>query len=256
MFYIESLFVKVQEFIRSMPSDQELVARLEAEPKEYRSVAYEAAAAEMAIIDLQRGGLKKIIFEKAYMPLHVFHIGIGVGWAFAYTEQDPGPCLESLGLEIQGTIFDGFGYYYGLFRARRTIKAHEVPPVVTGDHLSRFDRGLGRRIWYNSRGNPEMVATVVQTFPVFRQPNLWRGVGVGVGYVGGCDMKKLTDLITQSSVFCDDLADGIALAFIARRLSNSVTPYLQLASEVVCKKNMEEMIQNEKVVIEKVRDYI
>ncbi|MBL0272347.1 MAG: DUF1702 family protein [Chitinophagaceae bacterium] len=90
------------------------------------------------------------------------------------------------------------GYYAGLFKGRRTIKNQLVPDGIGAQELQGFDQGLGRRLWYNARGEVKEVARLIQTFTSTRHPDLWRGIGIACGYVGGNQQENLELLLTAS----------------------------------------------------------
>jgi hypothetical protein len=83
---------------------------------------------------------------------HLFHMGISLGWAFAKAEISPVPFLDSLAPWVTIMIYDGMGYFHGLFKVRKTIKSQEILPGIHGNALKGFDQGLGRRLWYNTKG--------------------------------------------------------------------------------------------------------
>ena len=110
---------------------------------------------------------------------------IGLGWAFAKTEISPTPYLESLHRVMNRMVFDGMGYYYGLFKGRKTVKNQLIPEGIEEQELHGFDQGLGRRLWYISKGEVNELVQLIQPFHFSRHADLWRGVGIACGYVGG-----------------------------------------------------------------------
>lgn len=244
MEYVQQVFLGVQDYMQHDPALEALSAFLEAEPPEYRSVAYESASMEVALRDLSRGaGLPE--WEELYRRssgAHSFHLEIGLGWAFAKTETAPDPYLGRLSVApLRWMVFDGIGYYYGLFRGRRTVKGCEVPGYVQEPDLPGFDQGLGRRLWYISKGSPAEVARLIAPFPEARQAALWQGVGIACGYVGGCTEDRLHALATVCGGALPHLCRGIQLAAISRKASDTLHPGLDLASRVICKTPLSEL---------------
>ena len=244
MEYIQKVFLGVQMYMQQQHELEDLILFLESEPPEFRSVAYEAASMEIALWDLTNGkeldNWKKFYFASA--TAHTFHMDIGLGWAFAKTEISPTPFFKSLQPAKSWMIFDGIGYYYGLFKGRRTVKNQSIPQNVIGEDLHGFDQGLGRRLWYISKGEVSVLSELMQPFPISRQGHLWRGVGIACGYVGGSDRRRLEQLLKCSTNFKDQLRTGVALAAVSRNASNSVTADVELACEMVCKKPLKDVL--------------
>jgi hypothetical protein len=220
---------------------EELFAFLDAEPSRFRSVAYESASMEI--------GLKELSFKKELnnwklfydrsAKIHAFHMDIGLGWAFAKTEIKPDPYLEFLPYVMKLMVYDGIGYYYGLFKGRQTVKNQLIPESISDANLRGFDQGLGRRLWYISKGDVNRLIQLIELFQLFRHPDLWRGIGIACGYVGGSEKPHLENLLSHSSEFNNQLCTGIQLAAISRKASNSVTKDIKLACEVICDQSFE-----------------
>jgi len=166
---------------------------------------------------------------------------IGLGWAFAKTGTFPAPNWKPLHPLMRWMVVDGIGYFNGLFRGRRTVKNHMVPDVIDGQDLQGLDQGIGRRLWYISNGEVKKVTELIQSFPLSRQPDLWRGVGIACGYVGGSKQADLELLSLASGKYKQQLSAGIALAAISRSASNSETDDIKTACHVVCEMSFEEI---------------
>lgn len=170
-----------------------------------------------------------------------FHLGIGLGWAFAKAETSPYPFLASLDPRLRPMVFDGMGYYYALFRGRRTIKNREVPAEIQEADLGSFDQGVGRRLWYHCKGKVSALTDLLHTFPSERHQDLWRGVGIASAYVGGLKQNQLERLLSFSANFKDQLESGVSLAAKTRMGADNITEDVRLACQVICKKTLEEM---------------
>ncbi len=247
MEYIQKLFLHVQEYMQKNPELDELIAFLDSEPPEFRSVAYESASIEIAIAELRNG--KKfhnwINFYQRSANEHTFHMDIGLGWAFAKSEISPTPYLESLLRVTIRMVFDGIGYYYGLFKGRRTVKNQLVPESISGQELHSFDQGLGRRLWYISKGEVNELVQLIQPFPLSRQADLWRGVGIACGYVGGNEKENLERLLICSNQFAKQLCTGVTLAAISRNASNSVSEDIGLTCNIICGMPLDDVLNYE-----------
>lgn len=243
MEYIQKVFLSVQDYMQKNHELEELFAFLDSEPPEFRSVAYESASFELALQELSRG--KELNnwknFYQRSAKSHTFHMDIGLGWAFAKTEISPTRYLESLHPVMSWMVLDGMGYYHGLFKGRRTVKNQLVPEGVFGQELHDFDQGLGRRLWYISKGEVSELIKLIQPFHLSRHADLWRGVGIACGYVGGCDKSNLERLLNFSTEFKNQFRTGVALAAISRSDSNSVTGDIELACEIICGKPLKEV---------------
>ena len=243
MEYIQKLFLSVQEYMQENHELEELICFLDSEPPEFRSVAYESASMEKANQELSSG--KELNnwknFYQHSAKAHTFHMDIGLGWAFAKTEISPTPYLESLNPLMRWMVFDGIGYYYGLFKGRKTVKSQVVPEEIDRAEMNGFDQGLGRRLWYIAKGEVQEVTDFIQAFPVTRHPDLWRGVGIACGYVGGNKQEDLELLLTASGACRKQLQTGITLAAISRVASDSVTADIETACLIICNRTLKEI---------------
>lgn len=246
MEYIQKLFLSVQDYMQENHGLERLISFLDDEPPEFRSVAYEAASMEIALQDLSRG--KELNNWKKFYDhssnAHAFHMDIGLGWAFAKTEISPTPFLKTLHV-MSWMVFDGMGYYFGLFKGRRTVKNQLVPEVLSGQDIYGFDQGVGRRLWYISKGKVNELIKLMQPFHLSRHAALWRGVGIACGYVGGSQQSNLERLLNCSTYFKDQLCTGVGLAAISRSASNSVTEDIDLACKIICGKTLKDVLTDE-----------
>jgi enediyne biosynthesis protein E3 len=233
---IQQVFLDVQNVMQKNHSLEEVLSFLDTLHPEYRSVAYESASMEIGMKEILNGlPLQEwMIFYRMASETHSFHLEIGLGWAFAKTELSPLPYMEKFSPMMQWMVADGIGYYNGLFKGRKTIKYHQVPEVLSGELLRGFDQGLGRRLWYNVKGNVDMLSSTIKSFPENRQGDLWRGVGIASAYVGGCDSQRLESLKNQTAEFIQQFCSGITLAAMSRLQSNTVTQDIELACAQLC----------------------
>ena len=244
MAYIQELFTTVQQHVYHSPLNQDIISFLDNEPDEFRSIAYESASVEI--------GLKDIVAQNSFehwlsfnqnAKEHSFHVQIGLGWAFAKTETFPPMELAPKGSIMRLMVYDGIGYFNGLFRGRKTIKNQIIPIGMNEDDLKGFDQGLGRRMWYHCQGDVEKLSDLIMTFPMHRHADLWRGVGIACGYVGGNSISNLQMLIEASDAHIQQLCTGISLAARSRYDSNTMTPDIRTACEVICKMTVAEILE-------------
>ena len=247
MDYIQKLFLSVQDYMQKYHELEDLIAFLDSEPPEFRSVAYESASFEIGLQELSCGKELNnwMKFYQRSAKAHTFHMDIGLGWAFAKTEISPIAYLEFLHPVMSWMVFDGMGYYYGLFKGRRTVKKQLIPEGIDEQNLHGFDQGLGRRLWYIAREEVNELIQLIQPFHLSRHADLWRGIGIACGYVGGSDKSNLERLLNFSTEFKDQFRTGVALAAITRSASNSVTGDIELACEIICGKPMNDILSIE-----------
>jgi hypothetical protein len=244
MEYIQKLFLDVQDFMRKQPSLDELIELLNAEPSEFRSIAFESASVGLALFDFSNGSKLKT-WEKFYTDfgnIHSFHFDIGLGWAFAKTKTIPSKDWEISNPLRRRMVFDGIGYYHALYKGRKTVKNQIVGDGIEGKDKEGYDQGIGRRLWYIAKGDVEKLTQQIQNFPTSRHANLWQGVGIACGYVGGIDERNMNSLLTASANHKQQLSIGIALAAISRNASNTVTKNIERACDFFCHKKLEEVI--------------
>jgi hypothetical protein len=244
MEYIQKLFLDVQDFMRQQPSMDEIVNRLNSEPSEFRSIAFESASVGLALFDFSKGQELKT-WEKLYADLgkfHSFHFDIGLGWAFAKTKTVPSKECEITNPLRRRMVFDGIGYYHALYKGRRTVKNQIIGEGIEGKDRDGYDQGIGRRLWYIAKGDVKTLNHQVQNFQSNRHSNLWQGIGIACGYVGGIDEQNMNLLLNTSAKYKQQLCTGIALAAISRNASDSVTENIERACEVFCHKKIKEVI--------------
>ncbi len=243
MDYIQKTFVETQRLFEKKQDTGNLISLLNTYDPEYRSVAYESASMEIGSIDLKEGLEMKNWkrFRQQSGKEHFFHVDIGLGWAFAKSGMQPDSYFESLTPVCRNMVFDGIAYYNGLFKIRSTIRNQEIPSSIQEEDLHGFDQGLGRRLWYLAKGEVDALVDLLRAFPQKRQPDLWRGIGIACGYVGGTAKEDLEFLLNSSSSFRKQLRRGIVLATISRLASDSVTRDIERALLIICNKTITEI---------------
>jgi len=195
----------------------ELIDYLESTDIYYRSVAYEGAAVAFTILDLrdEDGDMTRFNTLNRNEGLkHEIHAHIALGWA---TEELGLQCLRPGPAEKSQASHDGMGYYLGLFRRRLTVQSQSIPKHVFSCDMKGFDRGVGRSLWYISKGDLNVLLNMVRGFPAKRQANLWRGIGVAASFVGGCTDSQLMALWAAAGQFQRELSDGARRVAISRK---------------------------------------
>lgn len=221
-----------------------IIKRLEETDNEFRVVAYEGAAMGLALKDLHEGTLSKwSSLVRNSNPNFVSHVHVGLGWAIAKKKPASLLFLESLDPFMVFRVLDGYGYCDGTFRQVPTIQNKERPGHVETKYLQAYDQGVGRSLWYMSKGDPQKVVSMIESFPELRQPALWRGVGIACSFVGGNTESALSALLDFSAKNREHLAVGVAIASRARMQTNTLNEDVELSCRILCNLSADEVIQ-------------
>src|SRR4030095_9223172 len=135
-------------------------------------------------------------------------------------------------------VYDGIGYYHGLFKGRSVIKKKMIPAEI--EDINGFDQGLGRRLWYLKKGNIDHLLELLNDFDEVRRGDLWRGAGIACAYVGGNKTAALQHLSNAAGAYKRQLELGITLAAVSRIASDSITEDVKAALHIVCNKTIDE----------------
>ena len=193
-------------------------------PNEFISVAYEGASMEIAIKNIKEtNSLER--WNKFYHDFGLIHssqIHVGLGWAFSELNVD----LTDFDLTIDPIskcrVLDGYGYYEGIFRRRRSIRKQLIPQHLSELDLRAYDQGLGRSLWYISQGEVEKLVKIINLFSDSRGRDLWRGVGIAVAYVGGIEALDLQQLVKGSGQYLPVFKSGVSLLIQSRFKANTI----------------------------------
>lgn len=222
---IEATFRQIQDNFSESVSNEQLYNLLELQDIEFRSVAYEAASMCLALFDLKRQlPLERWrAFFDGYAKPHAVQYHIGLGWAVAQLQLPLQQFIDGSNSAYRYRIADGYGYYEGMFRRRKTIDNKELSDWEDVLTLENYYQGLGRSIWYVFNANCSKVAEVIAAFPLHLQPHLWRGIGIAVSYTGGCEHAGLLQLLSGAGSSAEELRKGAQLAIESRRMSGTIT---------------------------------
>jgi len=200
---------------------------------EFRAVAYEGVAMGYALTDLEAGTLRQWrAFMRTSPVAYLPHIHVGLGWAVAKKQVPSLSFIDPLEPIMQFRVADGCGYYDGTFRKLQTITKRERSKAIEPKDFQAYDQGVGRSIWYHSKGDNDLVSSAIQQFDVARAADLWRGVGIACSFVGGCEANRLRHLHQLASPHQQQLAIGAAFTARARTQTNSVTKSSELACQI------------------------
>lgn len=240
---IQSIFREVQEKDFEDFSISEITDYLNSFDVEFRSIAYEASAMNLALRDVKRDGklVQWLQFLMAIGAQHAIQIHVGLGWALAQEQLNPATYLNELQPMLRYRVLDGYGYYEGIFRRRKSIINQQAIEIEDTTALSAYYQGLGRSVWYISKGDIDVAKSMIDTFPPNHQNDLWRGLGIAITYVGGCSEDYLQVIFEKGSTFQIDLATGAAMTLISREKANSITTDAILTCKVFCNKNADQI---------------
>ena len=202
-----------RKFAEEIMDPVDLVSQLNEVDEEFRSMAFEGASMAIAIqsIEAEDGLLRWSEFLDSN-PKYATQIMIGLGWAIGEKDRNADVVMSGLDSMTQARALDGFGYFMGLFRRRISIRTQQIPDGIPEELQMAFDQGIGRSLWYISKGDLEMLERMMNAFPEYRQKHMWRGIGVACPVVGGCDANHLNKLMDLAGDFAIQLKTGCILA--------------------------------------------
>ena len=218
---IVATFQKGRELAESEISIDALINELNKFEIRYRSVAFEGASMGVALTsDFENWKAYAKASEK-----HATQVHIGLGWAMQPPKSPKGgltlsDTLAQIEPEMQVKVLDGYGYWNGLFQRRATIRTQQIPENITSEFQAGFDQGLGRAIWYITKGEVDKVLNIINLFSEDRKPNLWQGIGVALTYVGGCSDEMIAELKMASGEFKTSFEKGIGAAEISMQMAS------------------------------------
>lgn len=232
---IKSIFLDTQLFYAKQNNIDALLEYLEIIEPEFRSIGYESASMAIALKEIENFPLTQQIFPQKNKTAgwHLFSEGpalkheaqvyIGLGWAVAKLNLPFLQVVQHLEPRLHYRVADGCGYYDGSFRQRQTILSQQVPLYLPASALPIYYQGVGRSLWYSSNADIDKVRSKIESFPPDRHGDLWRGIGIAVAYVGGCDDHTLKAIFEYAGEHQVQLACGAALAAKSRMKANTMT---------------------------------
>ena len=240
---IREIFQKANASSTTVEDLNLLVNQLEKTEMTYRSIAYEAASMALAVKDFSNGNVldRWRSFLEGPAALHAAQVHAGLGWAMARQRIPVFPIIETLEPLMRFRMLDGWGYYNGIFRQRQTIGSQPFPSDFDNKFVPGFDQGVGRSLWYKSKGAWADLPETVAGFSGSRHTDLWRGIGIACSYVGGCDEFILRELFSLSFPFQIQLSVGAALVARTRNSANSITQDIELACQVWCHRSAQQV---------------
>jgi enediyne biosynthesis protein E3 len=241
---IKRIFQNARETAAKHKDLHELVKLLENTDREFLSVAFEGASMEIALTDFAEDPSMKSWLS--YLDLckhHAAQIFIGLGWAVAQEKKTDLNFVNTLEPGMLFRMWDGCGYFDGILRQRQVVKNLSRLDYIPEKDVRAYDQGLGRSIWYSTKGNPSRSSEFISGFPPARQPDLWRGIGIATSYVGGFNKEMLYDLLSLSGHHKVQLGIGAAMVAKSRIQANCMTPDIETACAVFCNMTANEAME-------------
>ena len=222
---IRSVFLETQLFYAKHDNLPALIAYLEQTEKEFSSIAYESASMAIALKSFEADTFPHewLLFASGAAAAHHAQVYVGLGWAIAKFNFPFLTAVKKLDSRFYFRIADGCGYYDGSFKHRRTVTNKELPVYLPTAAMPMYDQGVGRSIWYTEKADIHKICSKIETFATSRHADIWRGVGIAVAYVGGCDDADLKTLLQHAATNGFQLACGAALAARSRMMANTMT---------------------------------
>lgn len=227
---IQTIFRDVQDNFPDSYTLKTLAEKLDSYEIEFRSIAYEAASFCIGLTDLETASdlrTWKSFLNEIGKP-HSTQIHVGLGWAFAQKQIDPTSFFSQLEPMMRYRVLDGYGYYEGIFRRRKSILNQQK--LETEDEVASgaYDQGLGRSLWYSNLAKIDEVKITIEKFPAERRKDLWRGLGIAIAYVGGCTEEMVKEIFEKAGDYKTDLTDGANRALRSRKESGCISADTEL----------------------------
>ncbi len=214
-----------------------LAARIDEEiDREHRGFAYEGAGMALALLDTLIPGRRDRLARLLAGPggAHAYIVNVGAGWILARLPLSPERLLARLDPILGWLALDGYGFHEGYFHWPRSVERREAPRKLRGYTLRGFDQGLGRSLWFVDGADVRLLPRTIGAFPPERQPDLWAGLGLAVGYAGGRSEEEIAELRRAAGPLAPELAQGVAFAAKARERAGNPAAHTELAARVVC----------------------
>lgn len=219
---IQNVFLQARAFAEKSNSVIDVFNYINDLSGDYISVACEGASMAFAIKSLESNDhlfLWKQFCEK-FENNHDVQIYIGLGWALAQKKLSPESILDFIDKGLSWRIFDGYGYYEAVFRKRK-VNQLVFPDSFNSDELKVYFQGVGRSLWYETKGDVNSLSNRIEFFPEKYHPDLWRGIGIASVYVGSADTEIWKNLKIAAKKNYSYLFSGGCLAIGSRVKANT-----------------------------------
>lgn len=239
---IKAVFLETQLFYAKHDNMPALIGYLVQIEKEFSSIAYESASMAIALKSFGANTFPDgwLLFANGAAAVHQAQVYVGLGWAIAKSGAPYSTTVKKLDSRFHFRIADGCGYYDGSFKRRHAVINKQVPVYLPAQALHMYYQGIGRSIWYTEKADINSIYRMIETFAPGWHADLWRGVGIAVAYVGGCDDADLEKLFQNAAPNSLQLACGAALAARSRMIADTMTADTDRCSRLWFKLNNED----------------
>jgi hypothetical protein len=243
---IRSIFEDALLSANQEPDNDILTDRLDVMDEQFRSIAYEGASMSRGLTDFTRGN--ELLDWPEYMHLttpHAIQVHIGLGWAVSQRQIPVLPILKKISPLYQLRVMDGYGYYDGTFRHRTSIRDKVInEEIIKKNHLMPgYDQGIGRSLWYTSKGNISKLKELIEGFDTSRRSDMWRGIGIAMAYVGAFDKSLLIAIFETAGDYQYQLSVGAALLARSRFEAHTANQEADMACRIWCHLSAEEAVK-------------
>lgn len=212
-----------------------LVPQLDAVAPELRGIAYEGAGMGLMLLDsLLPGSSRLPRFLHGPGARYRGLVVIGAGLVLPRVPVSVNRFLSRQDPFLRWLVMDGYGFHEGFFKPQRHVVEQRVPGHLSSFAARVFDQGIGRSIWFRSGAEVEVIASTIDSFATRRHADLWLGVGVACGYVGGVDREAVVALRAAAGPYADQLGVGAAFTAKGRHRAGNLVPDGQIACAVLC----------------------
>lgn len=207
-------------------NSSDLLTHRELVTKELKGFYNEGIGMGLYTIDLFSASKKSHFwdFVRGVGKDHEYMSYIGAGIACGVFFERPFKEFLDLASPTSGLlILNGYGFYYAYFKPDRIFKKNFIPKAIQADpfYIECYDNGIGRALWFYNGGNPDKIAKSIATFPVYRQPWLWAGVGLAATYAGGVSPETIRLLKELAGKYAVSLGEGSLLATHTRDIAKN-----------------------------------
>ena len=168
---------------------------------------------------------------------------VGMGLAIAHTGVFSETLYSSLDRRQCSWVFDGVGFYK-LMVAEQPDHSHVELPDYLGDEDERavaFHAGVGRGLWFAvGETQLELLTTLIDTFPEYFRPSVWRGVGFASTYAGGSP-SALETLRSRAGNCRDFLKIGAVIAILEQ--GDEQVPHREIAARTYLARGINETLE-------------
>lgn len=214
----------------------DIMARIEPVPAPLKGYAHEGVA--MGLTGLDCVAPRKSRFREFLCGPgddHAYMAHIGAGEALARMRRRPESFLARLEDPVlRWLVMDGYGFHQGFFNRAKYVGRQVVPGFLSPYARRIFDQGVGRSIWFSTGADVGHVGAHLAAFTPDRHADLWLGIGVACGYVGGVSRQEVERLREVSAQHWARVAIGAAFAARGRHRAGNPQSDTDLACEVLC----------------------